>query len=53
MAGQPAKARKAVERLRRLHPNLRVADTRFLVMGRRPEDIAPWTDALHQAGLPE
>jgi tetratricopeptide (TPR) repeat protein len=53
MAGQPAEARKAVERLRRLHPNLRVTDARFLVMGRRPEDIARWTDALHQAGLPE
>jgi TolB-like protein/Tfp pilus assembly protein PilF len=53
MAGEPAEARKAMERLRRQNPSLRLADARFLQMMRRPEDVARWTDALRQAGLPE
>jgi tetratricopeptide (TPR) repeat protein len=52
-AGQPAEARKAVERLLRLNPSLRVADTFVTRRIRRPEDIARWTDGLRQAGLPE
>jgi tetratricopeptide (TPR) repeat protein len=52
-AGQPAEARKALERLRRLNPSLRVADAGAVKLIYRPEDIARWTDALRKAGLPE
>jgi TolB-like protein/lipopolysaccharide biosynthesis regulator YciM len=53
LAGQLADARKAMERLRRLSPNLRVADTGVVDVFHRPEDLARWTDALRKAGLPE
>jgi TolB-like protein/Flp pilus assembly protein TadD len=53
LAGERAEARKAMERLLQLNPSLRIADARFLQMMRRPEDIARWTDALRQAGLPD
>jgi hypothetical protein len=53
MAGQPAEARKAMERLRRLSPNLRVADAGVIKLFHRREDLVRWTDALRQAGLPE
>jgi TolB-like protein/Tfp pilus assembly protein PilF len=53
LAGQPAEARKAMERLLRLNPSLRVADTLVTRKIRRPDDIARWTDGLRQAGLPE
>jgi TolB-like protein/class 3 adenylate cyclase/Tfp pilus assembly protein PilF len=53
LAGQPTEARKAMERLRRLDPNLRAADAGVVKSFHRPEDLARWTDALRQAGLPE
>jgi adenylate cyclase len=53
LAGQPAEARKATERLRRLNPALRNADAGVIQMIRRPEDLARWTDALRKAGLTE
>jgi tetratricopeptide (TPR) repeat protein len=53
LADQPAEARKAMERLLRLNPSLRVADTLITRRIRRPDDIARWTDGLRQAGLPE
>src|SRR5262245_61109099 len=53
LAGQPTEARKAMERLRRLSPNLRVAAAGVVKLFHRPEDLARWTDALRQAGLPE
>ena len=53
LAGQPAEAHKAMDRLRELNPDMRVADACLLQMIRRPEDIVRWTDALHQAGLSE
>jgi len=39
--------------VRELNPNLRLADAGTIVMFHRPEDLARWTDALRQAGLPE
>jgi len=53
LAGRPDEARKAMERLLRLYPGLRVADASFLQMIGRPEDLARWIDALRRAGLPE
>jgi len=53
LADQPAEARKAIERLLRLNPSLRVADTLITRRIRRPDDIARWTNGLRQAGLPE
>ncbi len=53
MAGQSAEARKAVDQLLRLNPELRVADARFFQMIHRPEDIERWTSAFRKAGLPE
>jgi TolB-like protein/Tfp pilus assembly protein PilF len=52
LAGKPTEARKAMDRLRRLDPNLRAADAGVVKSFHRPEDLARWTDALRQAGLP-
>jgi hypothetical protein len=40
LADQPAEARKAMERLLRLNPSLRVADTLVTRRIRRPDNIA-------------
>jgi TolB-like protein/Tfp pilus assembly protein PilF len=53
LAGQPIEARKAIDRVLKLTPDLRVADARFLQTIGRPEDLARWVEALRQAGLPE
>jgi hypothetical protein len=53
MGGQPVEARKAMERVRRLNPSLRVANADTVKLIPRPQDLARWTDALRQAGLPE
>jgi TolB-like protein/Tfp pilus assembly protein PilF len=53
LAGRPDEARKAMERVREVNPNLRLADVGTIVTIHRPEDIARWADALRQAGLPE
>jgi TolB-like protein/tetratricopeptide (TPR) repeat protein len=53
-AGHLEAARKAVARLRRLNPTLRVSNLRD-VLGpyRYPEDLARYEDGLRKAGLPE
>jgi len=42
-----------MERVLKLNPNLRFADAGTIVTIHRPKDLARWTDALRQAGLPE
>jgi hypothetical protein len=53
LAGRPAGARRATERLLRQYPSLRVADTLVTRRIRRPDDIERWTNGLRKAGLPE
>ena len=53
LAGQPEEARKAVERLLKLKPGLRVAEARHFQVIRRPQDIERWADGLRKAGLPD
>jgi TolB-like protein/class 3 adenylate cyclase len=54
MAGRPEQAHKAVARLRRLNPALRVSTLKN-VLGpyRRAEDLSRYEEGLRQAGLPE
>jgi hypothetical protein len=42
-----------MEQMRRLDPELRVANLAHIVPFRRPQDIARYAEALRQAGLPE
>ena len=53
LAGQPIEARKAIERVLKATPGLRMADARFLQTIGRAEDLARWAEALRLAGLPE
>jgi tetratricopeptide (TPR) repeat protein len=53
MAGRMEQARKAIARLRRVHPTLRVSIIRHLVPHRRTEDLARYEEGLRKAGLPE
>jgi hypothetical protein len=46
-------AQKAIERLRKLQPELRIADLKHQVPLRRPIDAAKYADGLRKAGLPE
>ena len=39
-------------RVREMNPVLRIANLMDLEPLRRPEDLATWTDAMRQAGLP-
>jgi hypothetical protein len=54
MAGRPEQAHKAMARLRRLNPVLRVSNLKD-VLGpyRRAEDLSRLEEGLRQAGLPE
>ncbi|MEH2611845.1 tetratricopeptide (TPR) repeat protein [Bradyrhizobium sp. AZCC 1693] len=54
MAGRPEQAHKAMARLRRLNPVLRVSNLKA-VLGpfRRAEDLLRYEEGLRQAGLPE
>jgi TolB-like protein/class 3 adenylate cyclase/tetratricopeptide (TPR) repeat protein len=54
MTGRPARAQKAVARLRQLNPALRISNLKD-VLGpyRRAEDLARYEEGLRQAGLPE
>ena len=54
MAGRPEQAHKAMARLRRLNPALRVSNLKD-VLGpyRRAEDLSRYEEGLRQAGLPE
>ncbi|RZN10797.1 hypothetical protein CWO91_11385 [Bradyrhizobium genosp. SA-3] len=53
MAGRLEQARKAIARLGKLHPTLRVSSIRDLVPHRRADDLAQFEEALRKAGLPE
>ena len=53
LAGRPEKAQKLMERLRKLHPVLRMSNLADIVMPFRPEDFARLEDGLRKAGLPE
>jgi TolB-like protein len=53
MADHSAEAKKAIDRVLKLSPNLRLGDTHTLQRIRQPEDIARWAEALRKAGLPE
>ena len=54
MAGRPEQAHKALARLRRLNPTLRVSTLKD-VLGpfRRAEDLSRYEEGLRRAGLPE
>ena len=52
LAGRSAEAAKAMERLRRLNPALRIANLDGLLPFRRPDDRILWSEALRAAGLP-
>jgi len=53
LAGRMTEARRAVDRLQQLNPNLCISNVRFLQVFDRPEDSAKWIDGLRKAGLPE
>jgi tetratricopeptide (TPR) repeat protein len=53
MADQSAEAKKAIDRVLKPSPNLRLGDAHTLQRIRQPEDIARWAEALRKAGLPE
>jgi TolB-like protein len=53
MVGRPEVAHKAMARLRRLVPDLRVSNIKDVVPYRRTEDLARYEEALRSAGLPE
>jgi len=53
-AGRLREAEKAMERVRQLHPALRISNLKnYVPPFRRSEDFARWADALRKAGLPE
>jgi TolB-like protein/Tfp pilus assembly protein PilF len=53
LAGRLAEAQAAMARLREIDPNLRLSSPRPILLLRRPEDKAQWTEGLRKAGLPE
>jgi TolB-like protein/tetratricopeptide (TPR) repeat protein len=53
LAGHMQEARKACERLRQLHPALRIAGVKQALGPYRPEDLAKYEEGLRRAGLPE
>jgi tetratricopeptide (TPR) repeat protein len=53
LAGQNEHARAAMARVRRIEPDLRLAEARDLFPMKRPEDRSKWENALRLAGLPE
>jgi tetratricopeptide (TPR) repeat protein len=52
-AGRVPKARLAIQQLRQLDPELRLSRLPEWLPFQRPEDLANFTDALREAGLPE
>jgi adenylate cyclase len=54
MTGRPARAQKAITRLRQVNPTLRVSNLKE-VLGpyRRAEDLSLYEEGLRKAGLPE
>jgi TolB-like protein len=53
LSGRLADGQKAMARMRRIDPALRVAGLKGLVPFRRPEDFTRYVDALRKAGLPD
>jgi TolB-like protein/Flp pilus assembly protein TadD len=53
LAGRMDEARRAMHHLRRLDPDLRIANLGDWLPVRRPEDLATFADGLRKAGLPE
>jgi hypothetical protein len=53
LSGQMEEARRAMDQLRELEPNLRISGIREWLPIRRPEDLAVFSDGLRRAGLPE
>jgi hypothetical protein len=53
MAGRPEQAHKAMARLRRLNPVLRVSNLKAVLGPWRAEDLARVEEGLRRAGLPE
>jgi TolB-like protein/class 3 adenylate cyclase len=53
LAGRPEVAEKAMARLRRLQPQLRVSDLMEIFPVRQPEHRAKWVEGLLMAGMPE
>lgn len=53
LAGRWDEARRALDRLRRRDPLLRVSDLKEIIPLRRPDDLARYEESMRQAGLPE
>lgn len=53
LAGRPDEAARAMDRLRQLNPELRLANLGDWLVFQRLEDIGAWTDGLRKSGLPE
>jgi len=53
LAGRLPEAKKALARVRRLDPALRLSNLRDRVGPYRPEDLARFTEGMRLAGLPE
>ena len=53
LAGRPAEAKRAMERVRQLDPSLNASTLQILFPLRRPEDLARLAEGLRLAGLPE
>ena len=53
LAGRAAEAQRAMRRLRKLDPELRVSGLGGWLPIRRPEDLAKLAEGLRRAGLPE
>ena len=52
-AGRASEARLAIRQLHQLDPELRLSRLREWLPFQRPQDLATFTDALREAGLPE
>jgi TolB-like protein/Tfp pilus assembly protein PilF len=53
LAGRADEARRAMHRLRRLDPALRISNLTDWLPIQRPEDLATFSEGLRRAGLPE
>jgi TolB-like protein len=53
LGGRHMEAQKAMVRLRRLDPALRMSNLKDLFPIRRAEDFARWAEGMREAGLPE
>jgi adenylate cyclase len=53
LAGDDAAAKRAMARLRKITPELRISNLKDLFPIRQPEDFTQWAEGLRKAGLPE